>query len=403
MDTLAAASSPAPRLLFLVTEDWYFCSHRLPMARAARDAGFEVVVATRVADHGAPIRAEGFRLHPLGWRRRAGPLAELRALVELVRLYRRERPAVVHHVALKPVVFGSLAARLAALGDRAAAPATVNALAGLGHGFAGTTWRGRQGRALLSWVLGRLIDRPRALTLFQNPDDRDRLVARGIVAHDRTRLVRGSGIELDHYQPLPPPSPDPPGAPVICAAVARMLRSKGIPTAIEALRRARARGVALELWLVGAPDPDSPSSLSMAELEAWASEPGLRWLGHVADVRTVWRDAAIALLPSTGGEGVPKCLLEAAACARPIVATDVPGCREIVQPGVNGVLVPPGDAAALADALAALAADPARRTAWGAAGRRLVESDLAADAVGRAVVALYRELLDGAPAPGAAP
>jgi glycosyltransferase involved in cell wall biosynthesis len=374
----------APKLLFLVTEDWYFCSHRLPVARAARDAGFAVTVATRVRDHGDPIRAEGFRLIPLGWKRSGdGLLGGTRAIVEIARLYRRERPDILYHVALKPAFFGGIAARLA---FAARPPATVAAVMGLGTSAA-TAWRKRAlgGALRLAAAGGRVI--------VQNAEDRAALTGFGFRA-ERIALIRGSGVDPGHFAPLAEAS----GCTVALAG--RMLRSKGVLAAVAAVRRLRAEGLAVDLMLAGAPDSDSRDSLSTAELTALASEPGVEWLGHVADVREVWRQAAIALLPSRYGEGVPKTLLEAASCGRPIIASDMPGCRDVVRHGETGLLVPPGDVAALAAAIRALAADPALRARMGAAGRARVVAEFGETRIAQQTLALLRSLVGEGPGRG---
>jgi glycosyltransferase involved in cell wall biosynthesis len=369
-----------PKLLFLVTEDWYFCSHRLPVARAARDAGFAVAVATRVREHGAQIRGEGFALIPLRWRRRGDGLrGGLRAIIEIARVYRRERPAILYHVALKAALFGGLAARLAFFGG--ARPAIVSAVMGLGSS-AGSQWRRRLlGRALRLVAGGGMV-------VVQNVEDRDALAAAGFEAR-RLALIRGSGVDTAHFAPLPEP------AGCTAAFVGRMLRSKGVLDAAAALRRLRAEGLAVELVLAGAADPDSADSLSPAELAALGGEAGITWLGQVGDVREVWRRAAIALLPSSYGEGVPKALLEAAACGRPIIASDRPGCRDVVVDGETGLLVPPGDVAALAAAIRTLAGDPALRRRMGAAGRARVMREFAEERVAEQTLALLRSALAG--------
>jgi glycosyltransferase involved in cell wall biosynthesis len=199
-------------------------------------------------------------------------------------------------------------------------------------------------------------------------------------------LIRGSGVDIDHFAPLPEPA----GGIVTVALVSRMLRDKGVLEAAAAIRRLRARGLNIELLLAGPTDPDNANSLTVEGLRLLAAEPGIEWLGAVADVRTVWRRAAIAVLPSTYGEGVPKALLEAAACGRPLIAADVPGAREAIRPGMTGLLVPPHDIEALAEAIAALAADPQRRARMGQAGRQLVERHFADGIVARETLALYR-------------
>jgi glycosyltransferase involved in cell wall biosynthesis len=391
-DTAAAAAMPArrPKLLFLATEDWYFWSDRLPVARAARDAGFAIVVAARVRAHGERILAEGFALRPLRWRRRGdGLLGAARAITEIARIYRDERPDILHHLALKPMLFGAIAAKLAFAG-RAEGPARIDAVMGLGSGFAAGMPGGRLLRPLLRSALRLAANRGGAArVVVQNPEDRDALAALG-VERERIVLIGGSGVDTAHFAPLPPPE----GGEVTVALVARMLRDKGVLDAVAAVRQLRARGVAVKLLLAGGTDPDNPGSLAEDELAALGAAPGVEWLGAVADVRTVWRRAAIAVLPTTYGEGLPRALLEAAACARPIVAYDVPGCREIVRPGVTGRLVPPRDVAALAEAIAALAADPAQRARMGEAGRTLVEREFANEIVIERSLALYRMLLD---------
>ena len=389
-------ASPAPppaaprraKLLFLTTEDWYFCSHRLPVARAARDAGIDVVVAARVRAHGAEICGEGFALRPLAWRRRGdGPIAAARAIAAIARLYRAERPDIVHHVALKPVLFGGLARRLAFAG-MAGGPAIVDSVMGLGSGFSARDRAAWLRRPLLRLALRLAVGGGAGRVIVQNPEDAAALAGFGV---DRRRiaLIRGSGIDIRHFQPLPEPG----GETVRVALVSRMLRQKGVLEAAAAIRRLRARGLPIELLLAGPTDPDNAGSLGAEALVRLASEPGIKWLGPVADVREVWGRAAIAVLPSTYGEGVPKALLEAAACARPIVATDVPGCREVVRPGETGILVPANDPAALAEAIAALAADAALRRRLGQAGRALVESAFAEEIVARDTLAVYLALL----------
>jgi len=376
-------NAPAPKLIYLVTEDWYFWSHRLPMARAAQRAGFAVGVATRVAQHGERIRGEGFALHPIGWQRRsAGPLASLAAVAEIARLYRRERPRLVHHVALKPAVLGSIAALLAGV------PAVVNAVTGFGFVASSPTLRARLLRRPVSLALAHLIERANSRVIVQNEDDRRLLLALNPAAERRVAVIRGSGIDLAHFAV----AQEPPAPPVIAGFAARLLADKGIASLIEAQQMLRGRGVDLRLLIAGTPDPENPTSIPEATLARWRALPGITWLGQVEDVRSLWRAAHIAVLPSRR-EGLPKSLLEAAAMGRPLVATDVPGCREIAKDGVNALLVPPDNAAALARALEQLAGDAALRHRFGAASRALVESDLAAAAVGAATVALYRALL----------
>ncbi|KZD00611.1 glycosyltransferase family 4 protein [Oceanibaculum pacificum] len=371
------------RLLFLVTEDWYFWSHRLPQARAARDAGFEVLVATRIDRHGERIAAEGFHPIALPWRREGGLLGQLPMIAALVRLYRRERPDIVHHVALKPVAFGSLAARLAGV------KAVVNAITGFGFLATSTSVRARAIRAAIGLVLPPLTRRRNARMILQNDDDLRLALDRRLTRPRQAAVIRGSGVDLTHYSALPEPE-----GPITIAIVSRMLRIKGVDTLVDAVRLLRGQGLDVRLLLAGGPDPANPASFDAATLRGWAAEPGVEWLGPVEDVRTVWARAHIAVLASRGGEGVPKSLLEAAACGRAIVATDVPGCRDVVgREGEAGRLTPPDDPAAMAEALALLARDGDLRRRLAAGARQRAEALFGAEAIGRETVALYDALL----------
>lgn len=373
-----------PKLIYLVTEDWYFWSHRLPMAEAARNAGFEVAVACRVRAHRERIEAKGFTVHPLGWRRdRTGLRSLVRDVLEIARLYRRERPAIVHHVAIRAVMLGSVAV-LAAEGR----PAVVNALTGLGHLFTAENLKVQALRKPIVWMLRRLLKRKRSHVIVQNEDDRTYLQKLRLIAPHRTVTIRGSGVDTDRFVPLPEPA----SPPIIAAYVGRMIEDKGVRVLVCAVQRLSGTATPVELLLTGTPDPENPATIQESTLRGWAKEPLIRWIGEIDDVREVWAQAHIAVLASRR-EGLPKSLLEAAACGRPIIATNVPGCREVARPGENAILVPVGDAEALAEALAELATDAKLRRRYGAASRRLVLHDMSVKEVGCATVELYRELI----------
>ena len=370
------------KLIFLVTEDWYFWSHRLPMARAAQDAGFDVAVATRVAAHGERIRAAGFGLHPLSWRRGSlGLLASLAAVAEIIRLYRRERPLIVHHVALKPALLGGIAARLARV------PGVVSMIAGGGY----LASAGSRHARLIAWGARRLwpflLLRQGCRVVVQNEEDRRELAALRPDAAWRVVLIEGSGVDLVRYRLAPEPE-----GPITFVYAGRFIAIKGVATLVAAHQMLRERGLDTRLVLAGAPDLENPSAIDEATLAHWHTLPGLSLPGHVDDIAPVWQGAHVAVLASFGGEGLPKSLLEAAAMGRPIVATDVPGTRAIARQGENALLVPPGDATALADALETLARDKDLRRRFGAASRRIVERSFSDVAVAAATQVLYREL-----------
>jgi glycosyltransferase involved in cell wall biosynthesis len=369
------------RLLYVVTEDWYFCSHRLPFACAARDAGYEVWVATRVDQHEQKIRAEGFQLVPLQMERSSLSLnSQYRALRELTRVYREVKPDLVHHVALKPVLIGSMAAQ------RAKVPAVVNALAGLGFVFASETPQARALRPFIRAWFRRVLNRGNSRLILQNPDDVRMFVENKLIDAERIVMIRGSGVDVQHYHVLPEPN----GKPTV-ALVARMLRDKGIVELVEAARLLRAQGRAVRVILAGGLDELNPSCLHEKEIRAWEREGIVEWWGEVEDVRRVWAEAHLAVLPSYR-EGLPKSLLEAAACGRALIAADVPGCREVVQHEQNGLLVPARAREPLARAISRLLEDAELRHAMARQSRRLVEEEFAEEKVILETLALYERL-----------
>jgi glycosyltransferase involved in cell wall biosynthesis len=268
----------------------------------------------------------------------------------------------------------------------------VNALTGLGYTFTSGSTKAMLLRPILSALLRLLLNRPMQTALVQNPDDRDSMLSLGILP-GRIEMIPGSGVDVQALQP----QPEPPGPPTI-AVVGRLLADKGIHTLIDAHRLLRQRGSNVELLIAGTPDPANPTSVSEQEAAGWGREPGITWLGHVDDISALWARAQIAVLPSRR-EGLPKSLLEAAACGRPMIATDVPGCREVVLPGETGLLVPYDNTPALAEAIETLAASKDLRARYGAAARRLAVARFSAEAIGRQTVDLYRHLVErGGPA-----
>lgn len=372
-----------PRLLYLITEDWYFWSHRLDLARAARDAGFDVTIATRVTDHGKQIQEEGFHLIPISlFRRSRNPLRELSAIAELVGIYRCVRPHLVHHVAMKPILYGSLAAWVAQV------PATLNAFAGLGYLFTNSE-RQRGGlHWLMTAALRSAIGRSGSTVLFQNEADRDELVQTGIVRRSHTRVIAGSGIDVTAFSVKPSPQ----GTPLVVLP-SRMLWDKGVGEFVQAARILKGKGVDARFVLVGRCDEDNPADIGWEQLSRWVGEGTIEWWGHRNDMSAVYEGATLVVLPSYR-EGLPKVLLEAAACGKAIIATDVPGCRDIVQDEVNGVLVPPRDSSTLAMSIANLLLDPHAREAMGVRSREMAVAKWAGPRISEQVLGLYHELLN---------
>lgn len=370
-----------PKLLFLVTEDWYFCSHRLALACAARDAGFDVTVATRVSAHGEQIRAAGLRLISIALRRSGrNPWRELMAIGEIAAIYRNEKPDIVHHVALKPVLYGSLAARIAGV------PHIVNALAGMGYVFTSQKTSARLLRPLITLAFRLLLQGSRVI--LQNPDDREALLAANILKANQVALIRGSGVDTGAFRCVAEPAAVPP----LIVLPARMLWDKGVGEFVAAAHILQQQGIAARFALAGERDPDNPAAIPEKQLQDWHASGVVEWLGQQDDMPALLAQAHIVCLPSYR-EGLPKALLEAAACGRAIVATDVPGCREAVRHHENGLLVPARDAAALAQALRLLIEDAALRHRFGQRGREMAEKEFSAEKVAAETLALYRELL----------
>jgi glycosyltransferase involved in cell wall biosynthesis len=375
-----SSASPA-RLLFVVNDAGFFLSHRLVLAEAARSSGYDVHVATPSGEGVERITAHGFPYHPLRLSRRGSrPWSEAASITALVGLYQRLRPQLVHHVTVKPVLYGSMAARITGV------PAIVNAVSGLGYVFiASGALAGTRRRAVLAAYRVALRGRGTRV-IFQNEDDRGLFVAAGLVPRERTVLIRGSGVDLSAYRP----GPEPPGPPIVVLP-ARMLRDKGVGEFVEAAATLRTQGIAARFVLVGDTDAGNPAAIPADQLRAWQADGIIEWWGHRKDMPGVLAGAHVVCLPSYR-EGLPKALLEASAAGRPIVTTDVPGCREAVRQGENGWLVPVRESAALAERLRELILDPGMRARFGRRGREIAEAEFGVERVVAATLALYRSL-----------
>ncbi len=370
-------------MLLVVNEAFFFISHRLPIALGALDAGYKVHVATYgSSEEIAAIQRMNLQHHWINLQRgRINPLVDLRTVAELWVLYRRLRPDVVHHVTIKPVVYGGMVARIQRL------PAVVNALTGLGFTFTNNGLKAKLVRIVTTGLLRFVARHANSRFIFQNRDDRTAMERAG-VGSGKAVLIRGSGVDVTKFCP----GPEPQGPPVVMFA-SRMLWDKGPGVFVEAARCLLGCGVAARFVLVGAPDQANPRSVPAIEMAKWADIPGVELWGFRDDMTNVFRQAAVVCLPTTYGEGVPKVLIEAAACGLPLVATDVPGCREVVRPGISGLLVPPGDADALADAISSLLDDREARQQMGRRGREIAVNEFGEQHVVSETLRIYDELL----------
>ena len=375
-------AEPARTLVFLLTEDWFFASHFWVRGLAAKAAGWRVILIARESEATARIRASGIEVIPVPFiRRRLNPFAEFGFALQLAKLYRQIRPDLVHHVALKPIVIGGLAARLAGRQK------IVNAPVGLGFVFSSEKLLARLLKPLVTLGL-RLTLTPRgARVIFENPDDMRALSEAGMVRPEAAVLIRGAGVDIETFAPAPESA-----GPVRVILIARMIREKGVADFVAAARLLKGKA---EFVLAGAPDPGNPNTVTEAELRSWEAERLVTWLGPRRDISDLLRGAHIACQPSTYREGLPKSALEAMASGKPLVATDMPGCREAVVHGETGFLVPPGDPAALAAALERLIGDAGLRARFGAAARRRAEENFSDAIICAQTLSVYDALVPG--------
>jgi glycosyltransferase involved in cell wall biosynthesis len=373
------------KVLFFANTDWYLYNFRLALARELVDHGHEVILVSPDGVYATRLQAQGFRwVHfPLA-RRGVNPLVETWTVIRLIRLYRREKPDLVHHFTVKCVVYGSMAAGW--LGMRA----VVNSVTGLGYVFT----EGKSGRAWLKGLVSlfyRLLLR-RAWVIFQNPEDRDLFLQRGMVVPDRVALVRGSGTDTERFAPRPEAVGDP-----LVILPARLLWDKGVGEFVAAARILREQGVSARFALVGDTDEGNPAAVPSAQLKQWSDSGVVEWWGWQEDMAQVYPASHIVCLPTYYREGVPKSLVEAAACGRPLVVTDIPGCREVVEDGKNGYLVPPRDPKALAAALRRLIESPSLRAAMGTRSRESVLREFSTGIILSQTLDVYRSVLGDEP------
>lgn len=368
-----------PRLLIVVNDAAFFLSHRLALALGARAAGFDVHVATPRDEASQRIEAAGLRFHAIPLSRRGtSPLHELRTIAALFALYRDLRPDIVHHVTAKPILYGGIAARMARV------PAVVHAVSGLGYVFISESPGARVIREGIRATYRVVTAHPNCAVIFQNQDDR-RMFGTAIRTK-RVAMIRGSGVDLKQFRPTPLPTDVP-----IVLLPSRMLWDKGVGEFVQAAEALSKRGVVARFVLVGGIDPGNPAGVPRERVDQWVRAGTVEWLGQRADMPEVLAQSTIVCLPSYR-EGMPKALLEACAAGRPIITTDVPGCRDVIAGGSYGVLVPPRSAPALTAAIGELLGDRPRleRMAEAAA---IAAPAFAVERVLAKTLQLYRSLL----------
>ena len=370
------------RILLVANTDWYLFNFRLSLALYLVEQGLEVVLVSPAGEYTRALQEKGLRW--VEWRvgrQTLVPWKELRSALQLLQIYHQEKPALVHHCTAKAVTYGSLAAILSRV------PGVINNITGLGTMFIRQDAKTRVVRQMMQGLYWLASRHPNCATIFENPADREYFLSKRLTSPERTWLIEGVGVDVDTFVPLLEPA----GVPVVVLP-ARMLWDKGVGVLVEASpllkKKAQAR-----LALVGKPDEGNPGTVDEPTLHRWVEEGAVEWWGWQADMKSVYARCHIVTLPSSYGEGVPTSLLEAAASGRPIVASDIPGCREVVVQGENGLLVPPGNAEALADALAILVLDADLRSKMGNAGRQRVLERFSKDRINAATLAVYHKVL----------
>ncbi len=369
------------KLFLVVNVDWFFLSHRLPIALEAKNRGYEVTIFTIDTGKKEEIESYGFRCIPLPLSRSGTRfLDELKVVWLLYNYYKKERPQIVHHVTVKPVTYGSLAAKLARV------PKVVNALAGLGFLFINADQN-----KFLHWALNLIFrysfNNPQIRFILQNKDDLDMIQNLNILKPNQIKLIKGSGLDLNHYSYCQEPSDE-----IIKVVLpARMLWDKGVGEFVEAanLLYSKYKNCA-EFILAGMADLENVSGISILQLEKWSNTKVVTWVGFQEDVKKMVSNAHIIVLPSYR-EGLPKSLIEACAIGRPIVTTNVPGCREVVNNGINGILVPVKNVDALANAIERLILDRELRVSMGLEGRKMAEKEFSIEKVIDETFELYNK------------
>jgi glycosyltransferase involved in cell wall biosynthesis len=370
------------RIVLFANTAWYLYNFRLSLAKALRARGDLVTLLSPHDEYAARLEEEGFSWLGIEFDRSGlNPILEIALVGRLVGRYHSLEPDLVHHFTVKPVLYGSVAALV---GGR---PAVVNSITGMGYIALARGLRGEVLRLITRVLYRGFLPRRSSRVIFQNRSDRDHFLAARLVPEASVVVIPGSGVDIRRFHVTPEPA----GEPVVLMA-SRMLWDKGVGELVEASRLLRARGLKPRIVLAGRPDAGNPRTISQEQLRQWGADEGVEWVGHREDMPDLYARAQVVVLPSYG-EGLPKSLVEAAACGRAIIATDVPGCREAVDDGVNGLLVKSRDPVSLADAIQALLQDPDRRAAMGRRGRERAEREFSDEQIVGQTLAVYDELL----------
>lgn len=369
------------KVLLVANTDWYLYRFRLPLAHYLSENGFLVKLVSPPGPYTSQITEMGIEW--LEWkvnRQGISPISEFQSLSHLKKIYRTENPDIVHHHTIKPVLYGSYVARNSGI------KATINSITGSGYVFMSRDLKAQMLKPFVREFYKIALNSQNCAVIFENPDDQADFIRHGLLKPDQAWLVRSVGVDVNAFTPKPEPS----GAPVVTMA-SRMLWDKGVGVFIEAARLLKER-LPVRMVLVGRPDPGNPASVPAEQLNAWDTEGVVDWLGWQDNIAEIYANSNIVVLPSFF-EGLPVTLIEAAACGRALIASDIPGCREVVTPGVNGLLTSPGDPISLANAIEKMVLDPDLRRAMGIASRERAVNEFSTEVVNRQILKIYRSVL----------
>lgn len=373
------------KLMYIINVDWYFVLHWLDRAKAAQKAGYEVhiVMAPTKKGHQATLENLGLFVHeiPLG-RKNLAPPRELRTIRAIHKVIQQQKPDIVHSVTIKPNIYAGMVCRLYSTKNIASITGLGTTLSSSNSGLLAISSHAIKYLYRIAFG-GRLCH-----VLFENRDDLQLMVSSKIIKRAQATYIPGAGVDTTKYQTqVEPPSP------VKILFAARLLRNKGLFDLVEAVQHIKTHNSSVELLVAGIVDNDAHGTIPIVQLEKWQDEGLIRWLGQIDDMPDLIHGVHILCLPTQYGEGVPRILIEGAACGKPLVATNVQGCREIIIDGENGILVTPGNREELISALQRLIDDPETRAVMGKRGRKLVENQYSDEIVISKTLDIYKQCL----------
>ncbi len=372
------------KIILFANTDWYLYNFRLSLSKALRSKGHEVILVSPPGRYGKLLEREGFTWIAIKMNRRSlNPWGEIQTILRLVSLYKRQAPDIVHHFTIKCVIYGSIAATFARV------PSKINAVTGLGYIFTSDCLYAKILRIIVKIILRFVLSGKKTILILQNPDDVKIFLKNKLIAPKKVKLIRGSGVDINRYRPKFRCKKE--NFQVLLAT--RLLWDKGIREYVEAAKILKAEDKKVDFLMAGSIDRGNPDSISQEKINKWEENGFIIPLGHVDKMEELLAKVDIVTLPTTYGEGVPKILLEAAACGLPIVATDVPGCREIVSNGENGFLVPPKNPEALANAIRLLIDDENRCMTMGREGRKKILAEFDERIIIKQTLDVYKEIM----------